>query len=258
MEEGEISDLDKWAFGFFNGEGSIKERIFKDDTCNVGYGLGLETGVVATTPYIAGLIDAEGYVRESIYNDVSHNLNYGLGSSIEIEMNTSKDLDRFAKWLQINDIEYGRYDIVRNRENKVEGERLKVSSRSECRKALELLIPYLSFSKRIQAIIHLEKFIPMLNEGKHLDKLGFLECMSWIDLSREFKGARKAENTKYTLSYFEEKWSMELPEEKKAPSPEELLDGTYQKQKEERKEERKEAIQEASSAIPTQENEGLW
>lgn len=119
------------------------------------------------------------------------------------------------------------------------------------------MFPYLTKSKQTQTFIALEELLPKISKELHLTKEGFIECMSWIDLLRKFKGGRNLE-TKYTTEYFEDLWDIDLSKEQKAPTVEEFLSGKYHKEEENRKKKRKEAVQNASSSIPTQEGQEFW
>lgn len=250
-------ELSEWVGGYFNGDGSFSMGVQKSDGYKLNYRIRGEVEVVASIPNIAGVVDAEGYFGTDIAQQKDCKLNHNIGSYFQLTMNTKDDIDRFCSWAEGEGITHSRFVKERKSENRENHICVKISKRGDVKKFIEIIAPYLSKTKLIQAIILYNEIIPRLEKGEVSNKQGFIECVSWIDLQRTFKGARSVD-CKYSTEYFEALWDIELPEEQKAPKAEDLLDGSYYKEQRVQEQERKEIVQNAISSIPVQNSGERW
>lgn len=221
-EYDEDDELAQWAGGYFNGDGSLRTKVQKDKDMKVGYILLPGVRVNASLPEVSGLFDAEGRLRVNPVKDTGCNLGYTFLPSAGIQMTTKHDIQRYASWLEDNEINYGYHIQKLDNENAENGIAIETTGGESVEELVTALLPYLSKSKAIQAYIIKKEILPRYKNQLHLEKRGFIECMSWIDLMRSYKGARSTD-TKYTVDYFKREWPDVQPRDSHmAPSKEEF------------------------------------
>jgi len=216
----EDDELAQWAGGYFNAEGSV--GIYPHTEHNgIGYGMKQSIFVTATTPEAAGLFDGEGTITFQPTKRERAGIGASLSTGVTIEMTTLHDIERFAMWIKSLGIEPN----TRHEENEnpewQDTYIVQVQSWSNVKRVLNELLPYLSKSKFIQAYIATEEILPRYKNQMHLEKRGYIECMSWIDLGRRYKGGTNAD---LTFDYFNKKvWpDVEPRDSHMAPSKEEF------------------------------------
>ena len=189
--------LAKWMAGFFDGEGMVRVKIIKRKRQRTGYEMTVRAEI--EQKYVAGIFDAEGSIQTSIspseYGDVSYN----VGTRADI------GLGEFPDTLQEVISEYcNTVNVDENYYDKNGGDmiRMMITGRDDVYRFLEGIQPY-SIIKQPQIEIMLNSIIPMMEEGMHLNKKGFLEMMEKVDEMNSYKGGNRG---KYTLEYFEDEW----------------------------------------------------
>lgn len=198
------SDLEQWAAGFFDGDGSIQPHISKASDHNAGYSITPTCRIKHT--YVSGLFDAEGSVAVEIRKQETSRIDYtafprcGISQSGE----HSPILERLKEFCGSINIEYSVQHYEYDDDNKNSYFDFRIQHRDHVRQFLEVLKPYLVVKKE-QANIMLTEILPMLSANKHHTKRGFLNVMRSVDKMNSLKGGTRG---KYNYEYFSEKWNL--------------------------------------------------
>ena len=158
--------------------------------------------------WIGGFFDADGNISYSVLNQ---NQNYILQLVFQIgqsRKNAKTTIPCIEKHF-INNM-----NISPNINSVREGELilLTITDIKNVKTVLEYLQPHIH-GKSEQVKIVLEEIIPRMEQGLHNEnKTDFIELIAWKEALDSYKGGNRS---KYTVEYFEEKWDIELPENRK-------------------------------------------
>lgn len=200
--------LAEWMGGFFDGDGSIIADVHPVPDQQLDYNIRGRIQIKHT--YIGGLFDAEGCMKLNVSYDTRRAVNHKITNKAQIE-HRQKDrlvviLNQYADEIGVNST------VVDVPEKDKHSKRFnwRISNRRGIRLFLESIRPY-SIIKKPEIEIMLDEILPRLEAGHHSRKRGFLELIAWKDTMDDNKGGDRG---KYTLTYFEELWDMELEAEK--------------------------------------------
>jgi hypothetical protein len=214
--------LAEWVGGYVNAEGNIQLGATDSDSMNVGYQLSTNFNTTATAPQMAGLFDGEGYIQYNAAEQEESKNGHYFKTGLGVGINTLNDIERFALWLKTLGLEP---TIVRSEPKNEKWEdqySVRVSSIEAMEVALEELMPYLSRNKFIQSYVVLNELIPRMEEGVHLEKRGFIECMSWVEFIKKYKANHVAPSKEeFERQLFGEQ-ERETFEDKTGPGPRSL------------------------------------
>lgn len=191
----------EWVAGFFDGEGTIKSHARKADENVIGYGVNPQCTL--SHQYVGGMFDAEGCIKTGpVKNDC-----VAVGHHIFPQTVISNNDDTLMAALDEWSSEIG-VDCKFYRNQKADYDdtfTFQIQRLDDVKTFLEEIQPYLVV-KRKQSQIMLDEIIPLVENGAHLKKQGFLEVMHHVDRLNEGKGHNRGD---YTLDYFEDLWDMQ-------------------------------------------------
>jgi len=194
----------EWVAGFFDGEGTIKSHCRESPTHTIGYSINPQ--VTLTHRYIGGMFDAEGCIKTGPVKTDDVAIGYHAFVQSVISNNDKPLIEGLQKWADEIGIDA---KVYRNKQGKWDDTfTFQIQRIDDVEIFLETLQPYLIVKQR-QCDIMLNDVIPLIKNGAHLRKEGFLEVMYHVDRINENKGGNRGD---YTLDYFEDLWGMERNE----------------------------------------------
>jgi hypothetical protein len=156
--------------------------------------------------HLAGVMDAIGRVTVTVGKREENKLNYKINPKVSI-MRPQEDslmMGKFLTYMDNQGVRYGDEEI--EREKAYDARRITVKQTKSAERFLEPLVPYLVTKHEI-AVFMLERFLPRMKRGDHLEKQSFYELVGMADAIR---GANNDREHKYDQEHFAELW--DLPE----------------------------------------------
>lgn len=194
----DFSAFTKWMAGFFDGEGTIKGHVRDAPQNKIGYGVNPQCTL--DHQYVGGLFDAEGCLKAGPLKTDNVKIGYSVFPQTVISNQDEGIMTLLREWSESIGVECKFY---RNSKGEYDDTfTFQIQRLDDVERFLEELYPHLVI-KREQARILLEDIIPLVRNGAHLKKQGFLEVMHHIDRLNEGKGGNRG---KYDLEYFEKEW----------------------------------------------------
>lgn len=187
-----------YVAGFLDGEGCIDVRIQTHSTFKLRYAM--MPRVRIADGYIAGFLDAEGCIHPGIYQSRRMAIGYGVHPETRIEIRKGKPV--------LNEIQdyLADHGITATVWEEKEARILSANGAKDVERLLVLVLPHLCV-KYNQAIIMLDKILPLMKQGKHLTREGFVEIMRYVDILSVEKGPN-GPRRKYTETYFRNLWGI--------------------------------------------------
>lgn len=151
-----------------------------------------------STEYFAGFFDGEGSVGLYAQEHSANSIGWKVQPQIVIsQWQPEQELhEKLLSLLDENDITYNFQQQSSGKSN------IRIQSRSSIVKLWELIGNHLVVKKE-ELRIMAEEIVPMLNDGKHLKKEGFLEVMQKKEKLDQNKSSSATSNRKYDYEYFD-------------------------------------------------------
>lgn len=191
-----------WMAGFFDGEGTARAKIIKRDRQRTGF----EVIPMAEMEqiYVAGIFDAEGTIQTEIGKSDYGDVPFNIGTRADFYQSKFPStlrgvVDTYCQSVDVEPSYYGKESYHEEGNSKI---RMVVNGRESTYKFLNGIRDY-CIVKKPQIDIMLGKIIPMMEEGKHLNKKGMIEMMRWVDEMNSYKGGNRG---KYNQDYFKDLW----------------------------------------------------
>lgn len=158
-----------------------------------------------TNEWISGFFDGEGSVQLRIQR-VNYSFGFRYVPCLSVSQLSKNDwvLKDIEAFLNENDIKT--FITEKNRSNgRSNTTEMGVVGHSNCREFIELLEGDIILKKKEIEIMR-DKILPAIDEGKHLDRGGFMEI---LDFKSELDSHKGGNRSKYDKKYFQEKWEIE-------------------------------------------------
>lgn len=190
-----------WVAGFLDGDGCLRLDVSKRDQLKIGY----QVTPMITITQAAGLTDADGCIALDIERDTNRPLNYRPRPKYSLSQAGHNAVALGALEEFFNDL--GVHPIIQKdpREDHQDAWELRITGVTDVERALSPLRDHL-IVKYQQAVILLDKIIPLLRADAHTEQQGFLQLIAWKDRMDKFKGGERGG---YTLDFFESEFGLE-------------------------------------------------
>ena len=197
-------ELSEWSAGFFDGDGTLRVGIGKDERTG---DYRMQPNAKVHQAYVSGLFDAEGCIIPGMQTDGEYRTGHKIRPRVLIQqIQTENDpLAKLIAHAESIDVDYNIRTAYRD-DRDYKFFNFTVSNRDDLRRYLVDLTPHLTV-KRKQAEIMASEVVPRINRGANKTKRDFLKTMFWVDKMNSLKGGNRG---KYTREYFEDLWGMEL------------------------------------------------